>query len=150
MAIIPRFPTATLALVGSIEAKYCAEAVDRLHDLTATTITAPVKGGEWSISKLAKSSSLKITLGTLLILEIRRARRGESPTVDTVQAVSGSAMAIVGMRSPEATLSEPFSEMVVFGGGAQSQTKREISIIMTDGVIKALADFLGPIEDSAE
>ena len=134
-----------LALVGSAEAKYCAEAVQRLYDLSQKH-RGPVKNME---VKLRQVLDREITLGNFLVSDIRRARRGELPRVKEIHVVDGKAEAMVAIRTTAETPGELLSEFVVFGGFGGAQTTREIHIRLSDGVLGALADFLGPIEDAA-
>ena len=139
-----------LALVGSAEAKYCAEAVQRLYDLPRRSHT-PIDGANSALSKSTSDPRGQgVTLGNLLIAEIRRARRGELPAVHQITVVDGEADVVALMRSTDKTVKGPFSEAFSFGDKSGSMVERRIEITLSDGVIGALADFLGPIEDATE
>ena len=135
-----------LALLGSADAKNCAEAVNRLHDLTGE-IRAPISLRKLASLKRAQRGK-KMTLGAFLISEIRNKRRGKTPRVVDIEAADGEAQVFVSMTSTKDTETEPLGAIAIFGEDPQVQTKREIIVRLTKGVIEALADFLGPLEDS--
>ena len=166
-----------LALVGSAEAKYSAGAVQRLYDLPQRdhpTWTFEAEGDEAEKLRrriareddraaprmgdpnpvknmkvvLKEAADREITLGNFLISDIRRARRGELPRVQEMIAVDGEPEVMLVNRATEESPGELISGIVVFGGYGGAEARREIAIRLTDGVIKALADFLGPIEDA--
>ena len=139
-----------LALVGSAEAKYCAEAVHRLDDLTAV-LKAPAKGKKVVPQAWASPFASKITLGQLLALEIRLLRRGKSQSIQEVWAVDGGTEVVVVMGGSEDVLKDMSGETIVFGKAtsARDHPSRDIFVRLPGRAIKALADFLGPIEDSA-
>lgn len=136
-----------LALLGSVDAKNCAEAVNRLQDLTAK-IHAPI-----SLRKLASLKhprrGKKMTLSAFLISEIRKKRRGKPMRVLDIESADGDTRVFVTMKSTKDPAEEPFGDIAIFGEGSPFQTKRVVSVRLTKGVIEALAEFLGPIEDTS-
>ena len=67
-----------------------------------------------------------------------------------VNAANGEARVTVFIQSTDKTKKEPFSDIFEFGSRSGSKASRAIEITLSDGVISALADFLGPIEGAAE
>jgi len=124
-----------LALVGSAEAKYCAEAVRRLEGLTRLEIADddPVP---------------EMMLGGFLAIDIRGVRRGHPSAIHDIWAVDGGHEVGVVGGSPGDSVREMYSNVVVFGeDSTQSPPSRNVMVRLPGEAIKAVGDFLGPLED---